>query len=496
MKTPFEQGDAVGFDEAKYKRLLEELEISEVSFKQLLTNTRIDAEIYQPFYLNIEEKIKRKNYTILESISNKIKKGIFDIKADVYSEVGIPFVRINNLKQMGISMEGVAYIPEIENEKNLDTFLKKNDIILSKTAYPAASIVNIENCNTSQDTVAIKLKHESPIKSSCVVVFLNSYFGYYQMERWFTGNIQMHLNLDDCKGILIPFFSDSFQNKIDSVFWKSFDLKEKSQNSYHKAESLLLETLGLTDFKPSQEKVNVKTFNESFIQSGRLDAEYYQMKYEEIVSVIQAQKHELLGNLVSIKKSIEPGSSHYDDTGIPFLRVADFNKFGISAPQKMLSEQFVKANSEQIEKLKPKAKTILFSKDGSVGNAFMLDKNENLITSGAILHLTVFDEKVVLPQYLTLVLNSFVVKMQAERDSGGSIILHWKPSEIEQVLTPIVDFEIQKQISQKVTESFRLKKQSEQLLETAKRAVEMAIEKSEEEAMVWIQDETKALTLS
>lgn len=54
----------------------------------------------------------------------------------------------------------------------------------------------------------------------------------------------------------------------------------------------------------------------------------------------------------------------------------------------------------------------------------------DVITSGAIIHLTVTDKEV-LPDYLTLVINSVVVKLQAERDAGGSIIQHWKPSEIE-----------------------------------------------------------------
>jgi len=70
-----------------------------------------------------------------------------------------------------------------------------------------------------------------------------------------------------------------------------------------------------------------------------------------------------------------------------------------------------------IEKLKPKKGIILFSKDGSVGTAYLLRDDLDGITSGAILHLKVKNSKEILPEYLTLALNSKLVQMQAERDA-------------------------------------------------------------------------------
>lgn len=78
----------------------------------------------------------------------------------------------------------------------------------------------------------------------------------------------------------------------------------------------------------------------------------------------------------------------------------------------------------------------------SVGIGYKMDWDAEIITSGAILHLTV-NNKNVLPDYLALLLNSPVVKMQAQRDAGGPIIQHWKPSEIAQVVVPILPAHIQ-----------------------------------------------------
>lgn len=299
---------------------------------------------------------------------------------------------------------------------------------------------------------------------------------------------QGKLELKDIRNYEIPVVSKDFKIKIKELF----KIKEKciktSSEKYLQAETLLLETLGLTDFQPNSEPINIKSFKDSFLSTGRLDAEYYQKKYEEVVNLIKSKKYDTLSNIVKIKKSIEPGSSVYSDNGgLPFFRVSDYNQFGLGKPDKELKMDFVAENLKQIEKLKPKQGTILFSKDGSVGTAYLLREDLSGITSGAILHLTVKDEKQIIPEYLTLVLNSKLVQKQAERDAGGSIILHWRVSEIENVIIPIIDYTQQQQIAELVEESFRLKKESEQLLETAKRAVEIAIEQDENAALQFIE---------
>ena len=119
----------------------------------------------------------------------------------------------------------------------------------------------------------------------------------------------------------------------------------------------------------------------------------------------------------------------------------------------------------------------MFSKDGSIGIAYKVQSDLNVFTSGALLHLVTTDSSI-LPDYLTLVLNSVVVKLQAERDSNGAIIQHWKPSDIENVIIPILPEQIQKKIASLIQQSFECKAQSKQLLEDAKRMVESEIEKN------------------
>ena len=336
-----------------------------------------------------------------------------------------------------------------------------------------------------------KVTLKNGINPYIVSTFLNSHHGQNQINRFKTITGQPNINMSLIKSLLIPSFSEKIANSIEQVIRDSETKREGSFNKYEQAEQLLLQEIGLENFTPSKEPVNVKSFQESFGNSARLDAEYYQVKYEEVVEHIKSADYERLTNLVKINKSIEPGSKNYTDEGLPFVRVADYDKFGLSTPDKYLTSEFCKKNAELIKKLKPKKETILFSKDGSVGTAYMLRKNADFITSGAILHLTIKDKTKIIPEYLTLALNSKLVQMQAERDAGGSVILHWRVSEIENVVVPIINIDKQEEIAELVEESFKLKKQSEHLLEVAKTAVETAIEQDEKTAMKYIKTETE-----
>ncbi len=108
-----------------------------------------------------------------------------------------------------------------------------------------------------------------------------------------------------------------------------------------------------------------------------------------------------------------------------------------------------------------------------------------------ILRLTVKDAAKIIPEYLTLVLNSVVVQKQIERDVGGSVINHWLVDQVKDTIVPLLDDSVQKEISGKIAESFLKRQQSRSLLEIAKSGVEMAIEKNEEEAQNWINQEVK-----
>ncbi|RAJ12965.1 restriction endonuclease subunit S [Olleya aquimaris] len=474
--------------------MLEGLEISVLNLSEVLfdnTNKRIDSEYYKKEFINFF-----KNVPNLNPLGSFVKEGyrvVYENTKTIDKIEAIEgnhpyFLQATDLDTPFIKTDNLYYVHNDEWERYPKGRIKKGEILIEvKGKIDKVSIVPGDFPEKTLVTGSLfKLSVNEKINKHVLLTYLISKYGKAFKDRFKTNLLISYVSKPDLYRIPIPSFSNEFQLKIDEIFETIFSSKNAFKEAYKEAENILLEEIDLQNLTPSKEPVNVKSFKDSFATSGRLDAEYYQLKYEKVVDKVKSKNFDTLNNLVDIKKSIEPGSKNYVENGLPFMRVADLSKNGLSEPQKYISEYFVKENQDKIKKLKPKKGTILFSKDGSVGIAYHLRQNYNGITSGAILHLNVKDETRILPEYLTLALNSKVVQMQAERDAGGSIILHWRVGEIENVVVPIIDFDKQREIADLIEQSFSLKKQSEHLLEVAKKAVEIAIEENEENALAYI----------
>ena len=460
--------------------MLNELEIVEYNLSDLERTLRLDSEFYKKEYIQIENILKSKKYQVLTDLV-KVSDGNHMKISDSFVNEGIPYYRGQDVSSFFIEQSTPLCITKSAFNAPVmkRSYIQKNDILLSIVGtIGKLSLVKKEDKATCSCKLAI-LRPKNLI-SNYISIFLESKYGQSQIERFTRGAVQQGLILEDMNQLVVPFFSDNFIEYIDTNIELSYKKLEKSKSLYKEAEILLLKELDLLDFEPTQENIAIKSFSESFLATGRLDSEYYQPKYDEIVEKIKNVNYRALGDIVTIQKSVEPGSKYYDDNGIEFIRVSNLTKEGLTKSDIYLPYRIFE--TEALEKLQPKKNTILLSKDGTVGIAYTIKNETNIITSGAILHLTIEEENI-LPEYLSLVLNSIVVQMQSARDAGGSIIKHWRVGEIENVLIPIIDINIQERIEEKIKTSFQLKSESKELLELAKRAVEVAIEEGEEVAL-------------
>lgn len=476
---------------------------------------RFDAEFLKKEYLTIEEKLTSFNNKRLSEIDYVLIHPT-EIKREYVEENGVWFFRTQNIRPLKIEQSNDVFISKQDAEQLKKNLIKRNDIVITRTG---ANFGQTAIFNT--DDIAIGSSHTFILRNnyfnqSYLAVFLNSSFGRKLIDKGMYGGSQPEIAPYYLSNIPIPDFSKLFQTEIEKLITSSYNKIEQSKTLYAQAKQILLQELGFattpeglhigsqkqpltydpnrgrtttndnisTNISPLQgaTSTSIKTFKESYQTSSRLDAEYYQPKYDVLMEKISQFDNLKLVEIATIKKSIEPGSIFYQDKGIPFLRVANISKEGLTE-----TDIYLDATIFTNEDLFPKKDTILLSKDGSIGLAYKVDQDLKVITSSALLHLKVKDTKAILPDYLTLVLNSKVVQLQAERDCGGSIIQHWRMEEIENVVIPILPYNIQTQISTLIQQSFQQRQQSKHLLEVAKQAVEIAIEQNETVALDFIQ---------
>ena len=457
------------------------LEISEVNLSEVETadaSFRIDAEFFKSSDIADLKLIEKLPHAKLRNVTNKIDVGFVGAMSAEYTEdKGAPILlQTRNIKEFIVDDADVIHINRPFHDYLCKSQVHRGDILIARSGSFGNAAIWLKSDVVNSSDIIIVESDTSQIDACYLVALLNSRFGRIQLERFASGAVQGHVNLTILENLKIPVFDGAFQKEVAKLIESanaSFDI---SRELYREAEQMLLAELDFAGWSPTDDAVSIKSYSD-FVSAGRFDAEYFQPKYDELFALLDRCKTCALGGLVDIQRSIEPGSDTYSDKGVPFVRIADFTEMGITPPEIHIPPEIC-ADSPR-----PRKDTILLSKDGSVGIAYKVDDNLDVVTSSGILHLTVKDA-VVLPDYLTLVLNSKIVRLQAERDAGGSIIQHWKQSEIERVRIPLLPLERQRDIATKVQTSFALYAESKRLLDLAKRMVEMAIEQGEAVATV------------
>lgn len=457
--------------------------VSIVKLAELEGAKRIDAEYYQPIYTEAVKKIIKcqPKYKTIRSIGCKVVSGPFgsSLKSEAYLPEGIPFVRIQNLEDFFINKEEIVHISHKDNERLSSSQLKAGDLVLSKVGNTIGVVAivtdDIGKCNISENNIGIKfpLTIKGKIKLF-VLTFLNSGLGQSQILRRISGNAQPKLNVKDIYDIILYLPRENLLDNINDLVLEAKNMIDYAKSYYYQAKNLLLEELGLKDFKPRYKFSYTASFSKAF-GVHRIDAEYYQPVYHQLIEYLKSnfKTKPLKIFLLDFQKGIEVGSENYQEEGKPFIRVSNLSIHGfVEKDQKYINEDLY----QQLKDIYGlNAGNFLLTKDATPGIAYIAKESVEGIIASGILKLSI-NESEINKEYLGLCINSMVGKLQIERDSGGSVIIHWRPEQIKELQIPILPDKIQQKIASLVHQSHEARKKAKELLEEAKRKVEEIIE--------------------
>ena len=454
---------------------MEGLEISVVKFSEIRSKNfdfRIDSEYFKKEYILIENLIKKNNCKDLSELSFKISDGTHFTPN--YIENGVKFLSALNVSDNYFDLEaGFKYISQEEhkslysrcNPESGDVLLRKVGVGLRKACVVPQ---NIEEFSIFVSVALIKCKEINPYYLS---TYINTSLGQEQLFRFNKGISQPDLHLEDISRLKVPIFPDTFQSKIESMVKSAHAKLEESKSLYSQAEDLLLGELGLKDWQPKNTLHTTKKFSD-FAQSGRLDAEYYQPKYDDLFERLQKVDCKTIKEIQIINyrgfqpEYVENGkidvinSKHILEDGL------DYENF-----EKTDEVSFNNAVRAQVKY----GDILTYTTGANIGRTQVYLSEKKAMASN---HVNMLRVKDVNPIYLALVLNSKIGRMQTEKSSTGSAQVELYPDDLASFIIPILPEQIQKKIASLIQQSFECKAQSKQLLEDAKRMVEEEIEKN------------------
>ncbi len=458
-------------------------DISIVDSHYVIGKERLDAEYYKSSFLEIEKNLSKLHCERLKNLVESIKKGIFYILAEEYQARGVPFLRVSNIGNPFIEKKDLVYISPEKNQEHKSTSLKPEDIVISKggtIGYVGIITPDIGICNICQDIIGVKNVKKTKVSPYFLAIFLLTKYGQNQLHRGRSQQVQAHLTLDVVRNLLVPILSKDFQLHIEQLVKQAYERRKLAEQKYQQAEELLHELLGIS--KEEIEKLEAeKAYETNFKEvktALRFDAEYYHPKYYFSDKIFKQIPSVRLGSeeYFELKKGIEVGSDAYCDKsrGVLFLRVSNLSKDGLKLNP---SDKYIfKGIYEKLRpKYKPKEGEVLFSKDGTIGTAIVVDPDfPPSIISGGVVRIRIkkdFD-----PYYLAFVLNSILLELQVTREKTGTVIEHLRFSKLKEIKVPKLPLSQQQEIANLVREYFELRKEARQLIQKAIKEVEEAIE--------------------
>jgi len=168
-----------------------------LSPKDLVDRTlRVDVYHYHPRYMKIMgliERARAHHYQVerLGEVTRITRILGFETEKLVrYVDRGVPYLRVQNIKEFRIDLTNVKRISLDAHKKLKRSQLRPNDVVLTITGRVGTAAVvpsTVGECNASQEIVRIRVKEEV-IDPNYVAVYLNSEFGKRLLERWYTGS--------------------------------------------------------------------------------------------------------------------------------------------------------------------------------------------------------------------------------------------------------------------------------------------------------------------
>ena len=395
---------------------------------------------------------------------------------------GFPTLRLNEFESFFIK-HPQKYCEKISASMFNSLSLKKGDVLICRTngnpKLVGKSAIVPKDYDYAFASYLYRVRPDyEKILPTTLVVYLNSTAGRTEIEKHLMVSNQANFSPAKFREILIPKLGDKIQRSIDNYVWTSFAKHEKSLETYHQAQTILLTELGLVDWTPEHHLTFSKDYSK-IRRAKRFDADYFQPKYEQIEEAIikyPAESPLIKNEFKQNKTTFEiDDEKTYQYVEIGSVNVAN----GEITPSEVLGSELPANAKRSLQR-----GDVIVSKVRTYRGAMSIVEENGYVGSGAF---TVLRENGrINKETLLAFLHSKPLLDWSLKPNTGTSYPVIVDDDILNLPIPLFPKEIQTEIQQKVAESFDLRKQSKHLLECAKRAVEIAIEEDEETAMEWL----------
>ena len=397
--------------------------------------------------------------------------------------IGYPIYRMNEMHNMLCDIDVDKYA-DISKDDYAHFALKQGDVLFNRTnsfEWVGRTGVYYPTSNNEERTFASYLVRFNPMQETILpeylCAFLNSRHGVWDIKRRARQSInQTNVNPEEVKEIDIPLLRMDIQLKIQEYFKSANVLRLQSRLAYDEANQHLNQLLGIDNFVLTDGTITEKKHTD-FVSSTRLDAEYYQPKYDELINLVKSHQSGY-GKLEMLFLIKDRNYIPEDGCLYKYIELSNIGSDGsITGHTEALGEDL----PSRARRIVRSGDLIVSSLEGSLNScAIIPEKYDGAICSTGFYVLTPKDINV---ETALVLFKSQLMQALMTRVCSGSIMAGMNTDEFANLIIPKIDQHTQHVIAEIIQDCAQKREESIRLLELAKTAVEVAIEQGEDKAM-------------
>jgi len=248
-------------------------------FREVNLGDRADAEYFSKENRAIERALREHDAIPLRDLGTLVGSAFYPAATDLYEEGDVPFARCVDCIEHPVitQLQDAEFVrvPSwfVEKSKQIDC-VTRGDIIITKVGSPCfASIVHdYDHIALSRTVLGLARIHD--INPYYLTAFLRCRFGFNQLFRQREQTIQFQLTLERVRDVLVYRAAPKLQNAIERTMLSYIAALEESHKKVSEAEATLTAALGLGNWQPPEPLTYTRPASEAFA-ANRVDAEYF-----------------------------------------------------------------------------------------------------------------------------------------------------------------------------------------------------------------------------
>lgn len=360
------------------------------------------------------------------------------------------------------------------DDANRRSALQMNDLILSTRGTVgncAAVTPEALPANLDQDVARISLNERSPWQPFFVLAYLNCRFGQDHIRRHTSGMVQHGLSLAAVRSIPIPVVNVGFQTAITNTVNAALQTRRAAREKQDETEGILLAALGLLDWEPP-ESVSYTARAAHILDAQRMDATFFTPRIQALLNVIGRDGRRVKDVAASRRERFRPSDRQWFDYieigGIDYHGTAGITRLaGNDAPSR--ATWYVRAGDIITSTVRPIRR--LTAQIASDQAGFVCSSGFVVIIPGGVA-----------PDLLFTYLRLPMICELLDLYSTASMYPAVRESHIFDLPLPRIDAKTEARIVRNMCHARAARAEANQLLNGARRAVEIAVVRGEQAA--------------